>query len=280
MAEEITLDKMKTDELINALQDRGYFASKIPPTDSGRVFKPDLSRWNGKELRFAVISCTHLGSRYQQITYLHDFYKLAKREHCEFVIHAGDLVEGERVYRSQEYEIFLHGADEQVAYAVANYPKGLTTYMINGNHNLSFYSTAGINVGKAVAKERDDMIFIGDYYATLDVNGLKMAVMHGAQGASYARSYKLQKIVEQLSSENKPHFLFLGHYHISAYLPQYRNVESFMVGCFQAQTPFLARLGLQPVIGGWIFAVKQDESGLSSVKVNHIPFYKPIRDDF
>jgi len=104
--------------------------------------------------------------------------------------------------------------------------------------------------------------------------------MHGAGGASYARSYKLQKIIEQLAPEQKPHMLFLGHYHIQAHIPAYRNVEGYLIGCFQAQTPFLTRLGLQPTIGGLIVEVITDETGIKSVKTEWIPFYVQKKNDF
>lgn len=275
-------EKLTNKELLDELSKRGYFASKVPPQVSGNTFIADDTKVSGNKYKFAVISCTHLGSKYQQLTHLYTFYDVCQKRHVRTVFHCGDLVDGERVYRGQEYELFVHGADDQIDYAVQNYPKvkGIKTIAILGNHDQSFYVTSGVNVVKAIAEKRPDIEYVGDYYATAKVDGIKVALMHGAGGSSYARSYKLQKIIEQLSPEQKPHMLFLGHYHIQVHIPAYRNVEGYMIGCFQAQTPFLTRLGLQPTIGGLIVEVITDETGIKSVNTEWIPFYVPKKNDF
>jgi predicted phosphodiesterase len=276
------LSAVNTNDLLNLLKERGYFASKLPPTTSGKSFKVDLKRLKGRDYKFGVISCTQIGSKYQQMTHLHSFYKLCKKKGIELVLHCGDLVDGSKVYRGQEYELFLHGADAQKEYVVNQYPRiaGIKTKVIMGNHDESFYKTDGYNIVKAICEQRDDIEYLGDYLAFIDVDKIKLALMHGAGGVAYARSYKLQKIIEQLSPNSKPHMLFLGHYHVQAHIPAYRNVEGIMVGCFQSQTPFLTRLGLAPNIGGVLVEMHVDDSGLLSVKTEWIPYYVPVKNDY
>ena len=274
--------KFTNKELLAELSQRGYFASKIPPQVRGTTFTPDVNKLAGNKYRFAVVSCTQIGSKYQQLSHLYTFYQICQRRKIEIVLHCGDLVEGERVYRGQEYELFLHGADQQRRYVIENYPKmkGVQTKVILGNHDESFYKTAGYNIVESICREREDMEYVGDYYATAQIDGIKVAMMHSAGGVAYARSYKLQKIIEQLAPEVKPHMLFVGHWHVQAHIPAYRNVEAFSMGCFQAQTPFLTRLGLFPNIGGVILEVITNESGIKSVKTEWIPFYIPKKNDF
>ena len=124
------------------------------------------------------------------------------------------------------------------------------------------------------------MQYLGDNYALGTVAGLKIGLMHGAGGVPYARSYKPQKIVEQLTPEQKPNFLFIGHWHVPVIVPAYRNVETVSMGCFQAQTPFLTRLGLSPVVSGLIVEMTVDSHGLSSVMYRWIPFYKQKEKDY
>lgn len=276
------LSKVRTNDLLDVLRERGFFVSKVPPTTSGRLFKADLTKLAGDKYRFAVISCTQIGSKYQQLTHLHTFYKLCKKRGIELVLHCGDLVDGSKVYKGQEYELFLHGADEQRDYVISHYPHipGIQTKVILGNHDESFWKTDGYNIVKAICDKRADMDYLGDYLAFLKVDGIKIGLMHGAGGVAYARSYKLQKIVEQFAPEVKPHMLFLGHYHIQCHVPAYRNCESFMMGAFQSQTPFLTRLGLSPNIGGLIVEIRVDKSGLLATSTEWIPFYQPIEDDF
>ena len=272
----------ETHELIEELKLRGYFVSKVPPAVSGKSFKADLTKLRGDTYRFAVISCSQIGSKYQQMTHLHSFYKLCKRRKIELVLHCGDLVDGCKVYRGQEYELFLHGADAQVDYTVENYPKfqGIQTKVILGNHDESFWKNDGYNVVKAVCEKREDMAYLGDYLAFVNIDGIKVGLMHGAGGVAYSRSYKLQKIIEQFAPEQKPHMLFIGHWHVQCSIPQYRNVSGFTMGCFQAQTPFLTRLGLMPEVGGLIVEVRTEKGGILGVKTEWIPYYTVVKNDF
>lgn len=278
----VSLNGLTVEELLEEVQSRGYYVAKTPTARRGQTFKGDLKRWAGKKHRFGVLSCSHLGSRYQQLTHLNTFYSICARRRINTIFHCGDVVDGEKMYRGQEYEIFAHGADAQREYAVEHYPKrkGVETLVISGNHDQSFIKHAGYNVVEAVCRQREDMRFLGDDYALFVVGKLRLGIMHGRGGVAYARSYKLQKIIEQLSPEMKPNLLFLGHYHVPAHIPGYRNIEGIQMGAFQAQTPYLVAKGLFPHVSGLIVTVQEDDVGLAKVVYEWIPFYRTIKDDF
>jgi hypothetical protein len=134
--DKIDTTKVSTADLLDVLKSRGYFVSKVPPSVSGKSFKADLTKLGGNTYRFAVVSCSQIGSKYQQLTHLYSFYKLCKKRGVELVLHCGDLVDGEKIYRGHEYELFLHGADAQRDYTIENYPSfaGIETKVILGNH--------------------------------------------------------------------------------------------------------------------------------------------------
>ena len=278
----MSLNETELSELLGEIQNRGYYVAKTPLTQAGQTFKGDLKRWAGRKYKWGVVADTHLCSRYQQLSALWDFYRICKQRQIDTVFHCGDIVDGERIYRGQEYELFVHGADGQTEYAIGHYPKikGIRTRVISGNHDASFLATSGYNVAKAVCKDREDMTYLGDYLCFVNVDILKLALMHGHGGVPYARSYRIQKVCEQLSSENKPHFLFLGHYHVPNITPGYRNIEAVQMGCFQSQTPYMATRGLAPHISGLIVDAQVDENGLAKVKYEWIPFYIPKKNDF
>jgi DNA polymerase II small subunit/DNA polymerase delta subunit B len=279
----ISLADVEVAELLKEVQGRGYYVAKTPLAKSGQVFASDLKRLNGRRYKFAVVSDSHIGSRQQQLSYLWDFYRICGRRGISTIFHCGDLVEGSgRVYRGQEYDIFCNGADAQTKYVVAHYPKirGVKTKVISGNHCMSFQSDAGYNIVQAICNQRSDMEYLGDYLAYVTVDNIKIALMHGHGGGSYARSYRLQKVVEQFSSENKPHFLFMGHYHSNTILSGYRNVEAVLMPCFQAQTDFETTRGLNPVVAGLIVEIQTDDSGLAKVKYEMIPYYRFKKNDF
>lgn len=273
---------MTTAEILEEIQHRGFTVTRKPDQVTGKTIEVELDRWSKGEKKFAVVSCTHLGSNHQQLTALGCFYKLVAQKGINTVLHAGDLVDGEKMYRGQEYETFRHGVDAQVTYAVNEYPHvpGVKTIAISGNHDLSFQANAGSNVVQAIARQRSDIVYAGDVLAFINIGKIKVALMHGEGGVPYARSYKMQKIVEQLASENKPHFLLLGHYHVSALVPGYRNVESVQLACFQSQNTYLARKGLMHAISGLIVTFQEDKKGLASVSYEWIPFYETKKDDY
>ena len=52
-------------------------------------------KWDGTEtIRFAIIGDTQIGSKYTQLTYLHNFYDICAKEEIKDVYHTGDLTEG------------------------------------------------------------------------------------------------------------------------------------------------------------------------------------------
>jgi hypothetical protein len=235
------------------LQDKGYFVTKAPKQEDYH-FTPDTGPFHGTTLRFGVVADTHLGSIYQQLTHLHTFYQLCQEHKIGTIFHCGDLTDGQHIYQGHEYELFLHGADSQIDYVIQNYPRvpGITTYFICGNHDESHYKRAGMDVGKYIAESRKDMRYLGFHGAHLTLNGIPNLVYlhHGASGNAYARSYKIQKLVEQLPPGEKPYMLFEGHYHTACHLPNYRNVYVWQMPCFQAQTPFERRRALNPEVMG------------------------------
>lgn len=269
-------------ELITELEGRGMQVTIPRPTEP-------LIRTDGPPtgtMRWAVVSDTHLGHTRQQLTHLRDFYQLACSFGAEFMLHAGDIVDGQRMHRDQEFEIFRHGVDAQGKYAAENLPvlrskrgRALPTYAIGGNHDGSGWNSAGANVMDVIASRRDDFHPIGAPAATLTRSGLRIYVLHPDGGVAYARSYKLQKIVEGFEADTKPHILLCGHWHIQCHVST-RNVEAFALPCFQAQTSYIKRKGLQPVIGGYLMEAEYDEHGLRALTPKFVRYSNPVENDY
>jgi len=149
-----------------------------------------------------------------------------------------------------------------------------------GNHDEAWWKLSGVNVIERMCEKRDDFEYLGDYLAFVKLDGIKIGIMHGSGGNAYARSYKLQKIIEQMAPEIKPHMLFVGHWHTTAILPMYRNVAAYSVGCFQSQTPYLTRRGLYPEVGGYIVEIRVGDKGLIGHKAEWIPYYVMKERDY
>ena len=268
------------------LSKMGYKVEKRGLAEVDRKFKIDTSMFEGETSRFAVISCTQLGSRFQQLTFLKNFYKYIENQGIKVVLHCGDFVDGEKMYRGHEYELFLHGCEAQKDYAINEYPelKNGKTYVIMGNHDECYWKQNGVNILQGIAKDREDIVYLGRWGAYPKIGGLNIYMAHGTGGVAYARSYKLQKNIEQFAPAKKPDLYFIGHWHVSAALFEYRNVTAFMIPCFQSQTPYLKAKGLYPEIGGFIVEVVSNDTfrkdGTARIKWEFIPFFVPRDDDF
>ncbi len=249
-------------------------------TGEGEVRIPEVV--DKDVIKFAIASDPHLGSHFQQLTHLRTFYAYAKKQGAKFVLNPGDFVEGShRMHKDAAFYQFVHGAEAQVDYAVSHYPDDLPTYGISGNHDFSFWNDAGVNVVKQIADRRQDITHIGDLGATVHLGPLNAYLWHPMGGASYARSYKLQKWIEQRPVEHRPTFVFGGHIHIAAHLPAYGGVEGFFSGCFQAQTPFINRLALNPDVCGLILEVGLNAKGkLHRLRTEWVQFPSWKRDDW
>ena len=278
------------DELLRTLKAKGYKLDK-DTTASNKTWKvlPKIEQIGPhRAFKFGWVTDTHFCSKYQQLTHLHTAYKEMSEEGVNLVLHGGDATCGNgHMYRGQEYEIFCHGLEEQEQYLVDAYPKLSTTdglpgktMFIGGNHDLTWKMGAGYDLVEHACGRRDDMEYLGMYGAQVEIDGIRIYVHHGDGGVAYARSYKMQKIIEQMSPENKPHIYLGGHYHITCELKNYRNVFGNFGGCFEAQTPYLLRKGLHPEIGYHIVTVKVDDAGLRSVSAEWRPFFVPVREDF
>lgn len=283
----IEVEQYTEEQMREELSKRGYKVEKREEAKTDRRFKIDTSKFEGDTIKIAIISCSQLGSKYQQLTYLRDFYKYFQGQGGKIVLHCGDMVDGEKMYRGQEYELFLHGAKAQKDYCIENYPRmenGGKTHVIMGNHDESFWKHNGIDALEDIAKEREDIVYHGRWGAYPKINDLSIYMAHGTGGVSYARTYRLQKLIEQFSPAQKPDFYFIGHWHVSTALFMYRNVTAFMTPCFQSQTPYLKGKGLYPEIGGFIMDITTNDTfrkkGTAKVKFEYVPFYVPKENDY
>ena len=240
--------------------------------------------WTGLQtIRFALMGDTQIGSKYAQLTYLHQFYDLCDREGIASVYHTGDLTDGLKMRTGHEYELYEISADEMRDDVVANYPKrtGITTHFITGNHDASIYKHVGYDIGQAIANLRPDMAYLGRDCAVVNLTPhCTLELRHPWDGTAYAISYKIQKMIEAMESDSKPNILAVGHYHKAEYL-FYRNVHAFQTGCFQSQTPFTRGKGISIHLGGWLVTVHVDEVGhIQRIAPEFVPFYSSIRDDY
>lgn len=258
--------------------ERGQVMQAAKDRDSGRETALDF----GKEhIRLGVLSDTHGGSKFEQLTALRAFYRYADEREVDAFIHAGDAHQGpDAMHRGMVHEVHAHEADVQGDYVAATFPRserGKSTYMISGNHDDAFLNNGGVNMIRRLAKNRDDIVYVGQDAAYLTIGGLRAYVAHPDGGATYAKSYKAQKFAEALPVDKDVRLLLLGHYHVYGSFRE-RRTHAFMVPCFQSQYAWLARKGLHPDIGALILDLWLDDDG-GLARVTHELVTFPILEE-
>lgn len=284
LADQLDVSPRRISDAIANLRERGFRIAD--PSDTG-IAEVKLDRLavesravhkallDGDDITLGIISDTHLNSRECALPQLELAYDvLAERvtpdaDGIRHVYHAGDLVAGLGIYRTQAQDLINHTFESQVNFAVNRYPRreGVNTVLISGNHDVEGdFGRMGADPAAAVVNQRDDMTYLGAYTANVELpNGAHMTLVHGRGGGGYAMSYKPQKWVESVPAGRKPALVVFGHWHISGYF-KHRNIPLLLGGCFEWQTSLLVRLGLQPDVGFWLVTLRLGEDG-SMVKI-------------
>ena len=278
------LSDKKRQAHIEALERDGFRITQKPPKERATA-KLDITVKPGGVVRLGIVSDTHLGNRNQQITALTDFYKYADSKGAQAFLHGGDLLDGLHVHRDAVYGQFVHGLDAQLGYAAEAYPKSANgpTYAIQGNHDLWYYGNVGASPGIYLHEKRADIIDLGHQAAFLEFAGLRSYLCHGARGGmSYARSYKLQKLIEQMEVEQRSQtdLAFFGHWHTFADLGRYQGVFTWSLGAFQSQTGFERTLGKSPSVCGLFLEIETTRDRKVWTVKTAVRWFEPRQGDY
>lgn len=219
----------------------------------------EVEHFYGDDVRFGVISDTHWGNHHALEEEVHEAYAVFKREGITDVYAPGNLVDGEKTYRGQEYEIKVMGADNVADYVARGWPKipGITTHHVASStcHEGYYLKSSGTLIGKLLEYRRADMKYLGLDEADVVIHPGEarpvLRIVHPGGGTSYADSYRPQKIVESYSGGEKPTILVIGHYHKGGSY-DIRDVQVLQAQCMERQTPFMRKHSIRAVLGFWI----------------------------
>jgi len=233
-------------------------------------------------LRWLQISDTHIGSTHAQISAVKRIVEIAYQEFgVKHVLHSGDLTAGWNMYRGQQNELYAMGADDQADAAANTLPqlKGMSYYILGGNHDYSFDKQSGHNVVKMACNLRPDWHYAGFDLAEIPMWAVKgktrasTVLWHPSGGVPYALSYRGQKIAAEISRkellevvlEDKPaptvRWVQWGHLHVSDFFP-HGPMWVMGPGCFEGTNGYLKAKGLTPTIQGVIVEAHLTEKGL------------------
>ena len=257
--------------LVEMLKNEGYLYDiidgkiiKVKPIKESELYQiPN----NLDHLKLLLISDTHLASKYDRLDILNYLYDEADKKGVNYVLHSGDLTEGLSGRPQQLYELKETSYTGQRDYVIDKYPKtDIPTYVIAGNHDQWWIKQCGADICRDISNNREDLIYLGSDCEDLKIGKLRIRLYHGTGGGAYAKSYKLQKYLDSVPMEERPHILQTGHIHQAFYMKQ-GNTHCFQTSCLQDQTPYERSKGLSNDKSCWLVDVYMDNKG-NPVKIN------------
>lgn len=271
ICEELGLKDYEVVGLINLMKDDGelidYIKGEIvrlkAPLQTNDVYEVNS---DSLHIPLLLISDTHLCSKYDRLDILRYLYAEAESKGIQHILHSGDFTDGKSNRPEHVYELKELSYEGQVDYCVDNYPKfSGKTYVISGNHDDWWYKSTGSEIVKSIASRRDDIVYLGSDVADMKIGKLKIRLFHGKGGNSYAKSYKIQKYLDSIPLEERPHILQTGHTHQSFYMKQ-DGTHCFQTSCLEDLTPFARSMGFPNDKSVWWLDVYMDNKG----NVQHI----------
>lgn len=251
---------------------KGKVYNSVDPNNTTFMEIPDA---------FGIVSDTHLCSIYEAIEELEEIYDDFTDRGIDTVLHCGDIVDAEWVYRGQENYIHTMGFEEQSLYAISNYPRrdkeDLKTYFISGNHGLKYFQRMGADIGRRISERRPDLEYLGQYGCKIkdtlgdsDINeiddSLEIQLTH-ATGYFQTKSYGIQKYYKLNEVvDSYPDMHFFGHWHRHGWFKEH-GVQAIMAGAFQHPNEYRTRRGYTSEIGGWIAEIDKDGPELAGLKM-------------
>lgn len=139
-----------------------------------QVFKIDEK----KDFKFIVISDTHFGSVFENIKYLDYVYEYASKNDINYILHAGDLIEG-------SYDDFGRCKDEyrtinsQVEHVLRDYlyDKNIKNMILLANHDVYSIYHYGVDIAPLLS-EREDFQILGYRCVYIKINDKYISLKH------------------------------------------------------------------------------------------------------
>ena len=209
---EYTVEKFV--ELINAykLKDKAIMLPSGIDCNSGKIIKKML-----------LLGDTHLCNKRDRIDILRYLYRKAEDLGVDTVLHSGDFDDGFIPDSAFQYsQLKTTSYEEHLDYCYTYYPRfSGKTYVIDGNHDEWWKIYNNKNILCDLASKRDDIIYLGGNTADLNIEGLKIKMLHGDFDDGKIEARKLNRVEEieiycrnLLKAIDIPDCIHLGHQHV------------------------------------------------------------------
>lgn len=230
--------------------------------------------FSGNEITIGVMTDSHIGSRFFREDWWDAALSEFENQNVDFICHCGDLVDGISNRPGHVHELTHTSYDAQKRYAIDLLNRtNIPIYAIDGNHDRYFVKNCGAFICKDISEIVPHYHFLGNDIADISINNkIVIRLWHGEDGSSYAKSYRIQKIIESFQGGTKPHILLSGHAHKAIYMFD-RNVHAFEGGTICEQSNWMRSKKLANDSGFWLLKVSFDDNGINSCTSTFYPLY-------
>jgi len=288
LAKEIGMSKTQTKKLLRELKLEHFNVQREGKTVKQHRFWIDKSRAAFRDylvsgptvrevgIRYGLFSDVHFGCKLHDGEQFADFLKRARDDHgVKRFLFTGDLTDGIGVYRGQNTYLNSFTLEDQSDEAMDGLPQisGVEYLMIDGNHDESFIKRGAISPIEHIANQRDDVTYLGSHAADVTIGGVKIRLLHGAGGGSYAVSYPIQRYlrnVMQSGRENMPDVVHCGHYHQRVDGMFVEGASATLNGHFQDPNAWYIRRGFVGPKGGYVVDMKAKDGKKTSFNATWI----------
>jgi predicted phosphodiesterase len=234
--------------------------------------------FEGQHIKIAYMTDTHIGSVFFKEPLFDKAIKEFKKEHCDILIHTGDVTEGLSHRPGHIYDLEKIGYTSQKDYAIQllkEWPK--ESYYISGNHDCWYMqnSNLGANIVQDIVKNIPKASWLGFDEGDLLLKGkTKLRMWHGLDANTYAVGYRVQKIIESFTGGEKPQILCCGHTHKALYMFE-RNVHAVSGGALSLQSRWMRGKRISNHTGFWTLDIWINKKGeVTKFSPIFYPFYK------
>ena len=235
--------------------------------------------------KIGVISDLRFGSKNEQITILNDIFKKFAKDNVKYVIITGNLLEGK--YKKSDENVYgksliSNDGFNQADHLIEYFPKveGIKTLFITGDKDHSWAKE--LNVGEYIAKNRDDMIYLGPKSCIINFNNVSIKLeCLKKQGESYTIAYPAQKYNRSMSSYEDYDLIFLGGTLTAQEFPKIRDTRIFTIPSVVERTPKMKADSQQNTMGAYEFEIQYNKTGkLKHVSATLSPYYVPSKENY
>jgi hypothetical protein len=245
---------------IEHLQDQGYDLKRIV---AGQEVKWSLIRYGQNKMeqyyrsQGEIETPTILTADWHAASYGFSGIALKKMANditeygIKSVVHAGDFYQGRGVHKMELEDCITLDVDKQVEMGeklLESLPD-IDFHVVSGNHEERMKGS--IHVGHdmllSTAKSQPKFHYYG-HVAKLTLNKeFSMTIMHSSGGSTYAKTYRPERIFDQLIE--RPNLLVTGHSHQLFVVARAANAWVTQAGCLQRENSFLLNKGIVPQVG-------------------------------